>query len=155
MRPFLLSSVLVTTTAAFAGETAIATGALPQPIQATVAASYPGATVVSASTEVEEGATTYEVGIKLGGRSLDLAFSADGTQLEEEEEVPAASLPAPVRATVATFPGWTVKAAERATGGGVTTYEVDLVQGKKRMELAIGADGVVQNKEQPSDDEDQ
>ena len=128
----------------------MATTALPQPIQVAIAASYPGATLVNASSEVEGGATTYEVGIKLGDRSLDLAFSADGKQLEEEEMATAASLPAPVQATLATYSGWTVKAAERATAGGVTTYEVDLVQGKKRMELAMSADGVVKNKEQSS-----
>lgn len=144
----------VVTTPAFAGEKALAISALPAAIQSAVAATYPSATIVEASTEVEAGATTYEVGIKLGDRALDLAYRADGTQLEEEETVTLASAPAPARATVATYTGWTVTRVERATASSVTTYEVLMVQGKKRMELFLDEAGVVKSKEQSAHDDD-
>lgn len=157
MRPILLASPLLLLAAgpAWAGEKEIATSALPAPIQAAVAASYAGASIVEASTEVEDGVSRYEVGIKLAERSLDLAYAADGTQLEEEENVTLTSTPAPVQATVATYTGWSVKRVERATAGGVTTYEVLMLQGKKRMELMVDPAGKVKDTEKSSHDEEQ
>jgi len=55
---------------------------------------------------------------------------------------------------VATYTGWTVKRVERATASGVTTYEVLMVQGKKRMELFLDAAGVVKSKEQSAHDDE-
>lgn len=156
MRSFCVAAaLLLTSTSAYAGEKAIAATALPAPIQAAVTAAYPGATVVEASTEREDGATTYEVGITFGERSLDLAYAADGRQLEEEEVVTIAAAPAPVQAAVATYTGWTVKRVERATASGVTTYEVLLQQGKKRMELMMDPDGKVKETERSAHDEGQ
>lgn len=139
---------------ALAGEKSIAPTALPAPIQAAITAGYPGSTIVEASTEVEDGATTYEAGIKIGDRSLDLAFSADGKQLEEGEVVTSAALPAPVQATLATYTGWTVKRCERATASGVTTFGVLLQQGNKRMEVMMDAAGTVKGKEKSGHDEE-
>jgi len=139
---------------ALAGERSIAVTAIPAAIQAAVTANYAGATVVEASTEVEDGATVYEVGITLGGRALDLAYSPDGTQLEEEEGIPLDAAPAPVQATAATYTGWSVKRVERATASGVTTYEVLLQQGKKRMEVLMDPGGVVKTKESSTHDDE-
>lgn len=139
---------------AFAGEKNIAVSALPAPIVAAINANYAGATITEASTEVEKGVTEYEAEIKLGERSMDLAFTADGTLLEEEERMTLAALPAPVQATIAGQSGWTMRRAERATAAGVTTYEVQLEQGKKRIELFMDAAGVVKSKERIGHSED-
>lgn len=156
MPPLVLPMLLaLLANPALAGEKALAASALPAAIQTAVAAGYPSATIVEASTEVEEGVTTYEVGIKLGDRSVDLAYKADGTQLEEEEIVALASVPRPAQATVATYTGWTVKRVERATANGVTTYEVLMVQGKKRMELFLDEAGIIKSKERSAHDDEQ
>lgn len=159
MRPLALLvlalGVSFVTPPALAGERSIAVSALPAAIQASVTASYAGAAVVEASTEVEDGTTVYEVGITLGGRALDLAYAADGTQLEEEEAIALDAAPAPVQATAATYTGWSVKRVERATATGVTTYEVLLQQGKKRMEVLMDPGGVVKTKESSTHDDEQ
>lgn len=157
MRPFLLAPALLLAAASpsWAGEKEVATSGVPAAVLAAVAAGYPGASIVEASTEVDDGVNRYEVGIKLGERSLDLAYAPDGTQLEEEENVTIASTPAPVQATVATYTGWSVKRVERATATGVTTYEVLLLQGKKRMELMLDPAGKVKDTEKSSHAEEQ
>jgi len=160
MRPLALLALLVlllglVAPPAVAGEKSIAVTALPAAIQASVTANYAGAAVVEASTEVEDGATVYEVGITIGGRALDLAYAADGTQLEEEEVIVFDAAPAPVQATAAAYTGWSVKRVERATASGVTTYEVLLQQGKKRMEVLMDPGGVVKTKENATHDDEQ
>ena len=156
MRPVVITATLAVlfATHALAGEKPLAVYALPAAIQTAVATSYPSARIIRASTEVEGGVTTYEVGIKLGDRSVDLAYKADGTLLEEEETVTLASMPAPAQATVATYTGWGVKRVERAAASGVTTYEVLMVQGKKRMELFLDPAGVVKVEEQSAHDDE-
>ena len=149
----LLVTLVLAANPAAAGEKSIEPSALPAAIQAAVAAGYPGASMTAASTEVEHGAREYEVGIQLGDRSIDLAYTADGTLLEEEEIVALAATPAAVQEKAATYTGWTVKGVERATAKGVTIYEVDLRQGKKRMEVKLDATGAVKGKEHGGNDD--
>ncbi len=142
---------------AFAKERVLAIGALPAPIRTAVAASYPTASMSEASVEVEDGVTTYEVKVRIGERTVDLEYQADGKQLEEEERLTLGVLPSPVQTTVAGYSGWSVLGVERAIAGGVTTYEVLLSKDKKRMELLMDASGVVheeaKNHESESDDD--
>ncbi len=145
---FLVASFLLFSShRALAAETELKVTDLPQPVQAAIASTYAGWTVGEASTEKEDGQQRYEAGIKLADRSLDVAFSADGKLLEEEEMMAITALPAPVQATIVTYKGWTAKRAERSTANGATAYEVLLEQGKKRMEIAMDAAGAVKSKE--------
>lgn len=84
------------TTLALAGERKIDPASLPAPVTAAVQARVAGAVIVSASQEGK----TYEATVTLGERKLDLAFAADGTWLEEEENVSADALPDAVKAAL-------------------------------------------------------
>jgi len=135
---------------ALAGEQTIAPSALPAAVTAAVQARVPGATITSASQEGK----TYEAGVRLGDRKLDLAFSADGTWLEEEERVAAADLPAAVTATLANkWKGWTVRRAERSTTPKGTVIEVVVDQGERWAEVAMSEDGAVQKVEKGNKEE--
>ena len=148
-----LPVALLLSQAAYAGERAIPTTSLPAAVQAAIASGYPGATIREASTEIEDGATEYEAEIALGERTVDLAYSADGGLLEEEEIVSLASTPPAVEAALAAYTGWTIGRVERAIAGGATTYEAELTKGKKRVEVAMSAEGVLRGKEQAEHDE--
>lgn len=129
---------------ALAGETRLDPAALPATVVAAVQARLPGAVVVGAAQEGKE----YEAEVTLGERKIDLAFSADGTWLEEEERVAAETLPEAVRATLEKrWKGWTISQAERALSPSGTRFEVVIAKGEARKEVALTDAGVVKQVE--------
>ena len=142
---------LILTTLALAGEHKIDPSALPAAVSAAVQARYPGATISAAAQEGKE----YEATVTVGERHLDLAFSADGTWLEEEERVAAGALPAAVTATLdSRWKGWTVSRAERATTPKGTTYEVVVKSGEQSAEVVLTDAGAVKRVEQGEEEEE-
>lgn len=125
-----------------ASERTIAVTALPAPIQAAIPSGYPGATIVEASVETEDGVSVYEAEIHLGSRQVTLSYTADGVLQEEEEVVALSSTPAPVQAKIAGYAGWTVRRVDRAVAKGVTTFEVLLVKEKQRKEVVMDEAGI-------------
>lgn len=138
------------TALALAGELKLDPSALPAAVTAAVQARHPGATIRAAAKEGKE----YEASVTVDGHDLDLAFSADGTWLEEEERVSADALPAAVTAALdARWKGWTVHRAERATTPKGTTYEVVIQSGERSSEVVLGEDGTVKRVEQGEEEE--
>ncbi|NOY27498.1 MAG: hypothetical protein GXP62_16670 [Oligoflexia bacterium] len=138
----LLSSI------AFAGEVTINPSTLPASVTAAVQTRLPGAAIVSAAKDGKD----YEVAVTVNDRKLDLAFAADGTWLEEEEEVALTALPAAVQTTLASsYQGWTAQHADRAESPSGVVFEVVIHQGKKAAEVALTEAGLVKSVEHGSE----
>jgi hypothetical protein len=102
-----------------------------------------GATVVGISREVDEGATVYEVAMKVNGRSRDIIIGADGTVEIAEDQVLITELPPAVRATLekhAAMKKILLIETVRQRGN-LAYYEAQLLSGKRTLELKIGLDG--------------
>jgi len=97
----------------------------------------------------------YEASVTVGERRLDVAFTSDGTWLEEEERVATDALPAPVSAALdARWKGWTVSRAERATTPKGTTYEVVVKSGDRSAEVVLTDAGGVKRVESGDEEEE-
>ncbi len=138
--------------AANADEEKIPVEKLPAAVMKTVKKKFHEARIVGASKEVEDGATTYEVELKVEGRSVDVALNADGKILEIEKEVPVDELPKAVKKRLAArYPGAKIEKVEEITKGedGPVHYEVAI-----KTEVVFTAKGkIVQAKEEDEDDE--
>ncbi len=113
--------------ASHADEEKIPVEKLPAAVTKAVKKKFPKARIQAASREVEDGATTYEVELKVEGRSVDLALNADGKILEIEKEIPVNELPKAVtKRLAARYPGATIVKVEEITKGedGPVHYEV-------------------------------
>src|SRR4051812_25759329 len=84
---------LVLGAAAGADEETIPVDKLPAAVLKAAKAKFPKAKIEEAAKEVEDGATIYEVSLKVEGQAIDLALKPDGTIVEIEKEVAAATLP--------------------------------------------------------------
>lgn len=120
--------------------------ALPAEVQKTVLAEGEGALVRNVVTEKgEDGATVYEVEMRIKGLTKDIVVGGDGTLLVSEQQMTLASLPPAVRATI-------VKAAAKrririvesvTKGGKLEYYEAHVVTGKTLTEIMVAPDGTL------------
>ncbi len=92
-----LMGLSVLAVAAVADEEKIAAEKLPAAVKKAVKKKFPEAKIHGAAKEVEDGKTTYEVELKVEGRSVDVALNAEGKILEIEKEIPVAKLPEAVK----------------------------------------------------------
>jgi hypothetical protein len=125
---------------------------LPAAVTKAVKKKFPKARIQAASREVEDGATTYEVELKVEGRSVDLALNADGKILEIEKEVPVNELPRAVtKRLAARYPGARIEKVEEITRGedGPVHYEVAI-----KAEVVFTAKGKIV-KPKVADEEDE
>ena len=147
-----LLGLVATAVALHADEEKIAPEKLPAAVKRAVKKKFPEATIREASKEVEDDVTTYEVELRVEGRSVDMALKADGTILEIEKEVPVNELPKAVRKKLAArYPGAKIEKAEEITKGedGPVRYEVAI-----KAEVVFTAKGkIVKAEEEDEDDE--
>jgi hypothetical protein len=119
---------------------------LPEAVLTAFKAAYPNAVIKGASKEVENGVTQYEIESMDGTQARDLLYAADGKVIEFEEAIPAADLPAAVKATLAKdYPGYEVAKAELLTKGAVKQYELTLKP--KTIGVTLTPDGKIVEKE--------
>ena len=125
------------------GEKRVSMKSLPAAVQQTAREHSQGAIIRGISKEVENGQTTYEVELKINGRTRDITIAPDGTLLMAEEEVTLASLPAAARATIEKNLGQgKLLLVEAVTERGTLTYyEAHVQTGKKKSELKVKPDG--------------
>jgi Putative beta-lactamase-inhibitor-like, PepSY-like len=125
---------------------------LPAAVTKAVKRKFPKARIQAASREVEDGATTYEVELKIEGRSVDITLNADGKILEIEKEVPINELPRAVtKRLAARYPGAKIEKVEEITKGedGPVHYEVAI-----KAEVVFTAKGkIVKPKGEDEEDE--
>ncbi len=145
----LFVSVLCVASVSAASEVEVTEKQVPKAVLAAVAKKYPAAKPTGFSKELEAGKTTYEVRLAEGTRKLDIDVSPSGELMAEEETIALEAAPEAVRKAFAAskYAGWEVKHVERAVQVGnedAPTFEVLVVQGKQRAEIAFDKDGKLQ-----------
>ena len=123
---------------------------LPKVVAGAVEKMFPKAKVVSASKELADKKTVYEVTIKDGEQNVQVTVTPEGEITEVEKEIAEKDLPKEVRATLAEKYGKvTIEKAEEVTKGKELTYEVLLVtKDKKTLEIKFDPKGKVLNVEE-------
>jgi uncharacterized membrane protein YkoI len=135
--------------AARADEEKIPLDKLPKAVLDAVKDKYPGAELLGAEKEDENGKTVYEVALKHKGQKLEATFKPDGTFVSVEKEIEAKDLPKAVAdALEAKYPKATYKKVEEETEGDKVTYEVLLVTAeKKTVEVVLDPKGKILEEE--------
>ena len=115
---------------------------LPKVILDAFKKAYPTAVIKNVAEERENGKTTWEVESTDKGLGLDLVYNPDGTVVDIEEEVAAASLPPAVTAALkAKYPKATITKAEKLTTGKTSVYELTLTGAGEVKSIELTADG--------------
>jgi hypothetical protein len=114
---------------------------MPPAIAAAFMKAYPTATVLNVAREVLDGREIYEVESTDKGMSRNLDYLADGTVLQYEEQIPAASVPPAVLAAIkAKYPKATLGLCEKLFKNGTMNYEIQLT-GAPVPEVVVSPDG--------------
>jgi len=134
---------VVATFAAVAGERQLKFERLPAAVQTAAKEQTKGATIVGASTETENGKTTYEVETTSNGKTRDLEFDKTGALLVSEDEVDLDSLPAAAKAAIQKrAAGGTIAKVEKVTAGSAVSYEAAIrTKAGKKTEFGVNPDG--------------
>jgi hypothetical protein len=155
----LLAAGLLVLGLARADETKIDLAKLPAKVTEAVKAKFVGAELVSASTEVENGKTHFEIALKFKGANYDVTYLEDGTLVSVEKESAQKDLPKAVNdALTAKYAKAEIKKVEEITKGDKVTYEVLLVTAeKKQLEVVFDPMGKVleEEKKDGKDDKDE
>ena len=115
---------------------------LPKVILDAFKKAYPKAVIKGVSEEKESGKTTWEVESTDSGMARDLVYNPDGTVVDIEEEVAAASLPSAVTAALkAKYPKATITKAEKLTTGKTFVYELTITGAGEVKSIELTADG--------------
>ena len=135
----------VSVSGARADEEKVALEKVPKAVVDAVKARFPGAVIKESVKEVEDGKTSYELGITYKGHSIDVVSKPDGTILAVETVIEAADLPAAVSKTVKDkYPKATIKKAETIEADGKLNYEVILeVSAGKEVEVVLDKSGKI------------
>jgi uncharacterized membrane protein YkoI len=129
---------------------------LPAAVRAMIERELGGVIPEKIERQTEEGTIRYEVDAETADdRDIDLDVAEDGTLLEKKEEVRLADVPPAVRATIKRELGSVMpEQVERVTEKGTIHYEVEAEVSGKEIELEIGEDGTLLDKEVDDDDDD-
>lgn len=132
---------------------------LPEPVAATVASLYPQAEIEEVEID-EEGVKLYEIEVEKDDQEFELSIAPDGTLVEEEQEVSIEDLPEAIQQAVA---GVEVEEATKEVTYWVVTltkletpkitYELEVEEGDKEIELEFAEDGTILEKEVCHDDD--
>jgi hypothetical protein len=120
---------------------------IPKAVMDTIKARLPGAEIISAEKETEDGKVVYDIELKHKGRKYEMDIHEDGTLIEIEKEVAAKDVPEAVtKALKAKYPDATVKEVmevNKVKGKTETPdhYEVTLKVGDKEREVLVSLDG--------------
>lgn len=138
------------------GEEKVAIDQLPKPVLDAVKKKFPGADLVDAEKETEDGESIYEVALKFKGSTYDVSAKADGTIIEIEKLIATKDLPAAVsKALDQKYPKATFKKTEEIDKDDKVTYEVLLVTAdKKTIEVILDAGGKVLKEESKDEGEE-
>lgn len=118
----------------------------PAAAKTAFAAKYPTAKKVKWSVEKPG---EFEVEFTLNKVESSALYDTAGKLLETEAEIKEAELPQAVKTTIAKdFAGFKLDEIEKATdANGSTTYEMEAVKGKEKLEISFDANGKLLSKE--------
>jgi hypothetical protein len=127
---------------------------VPKAVLDAVKAKFPGADLVEAAKETEDGKTVYEVSVKNKGQHIDVTLAPDGTIQLMEKTITANDLPKAVAAALEKkYPKAKYEVVEevlKVQGGRdrLEYYEVLLVTAeKKKLEVEVAPDGTIKKEE--------
>lgn len=91
----------------------------------------------------------FEAEFKLNGVATSVLMDAKGNQLETEARIKESELPKGVKAAIAKdFVGYKIDEIEKAADAkGVTTFEMEAVKGKDKLEISFDSNGKLLSKE--------
>jgi uncharacterized membrane protein YkoI len=149
-------ALVVLTASARADEEKIPLDKLPKAVVDAVKAKFPGAELVSAEKEKENGEIVYEVAIKYKDQKIEVTCKEDGSIVSIEKEISVKDLPKEVaEALEAKYPKAEIKKVEEVMENGMTNYEVLLVTAdKKKLEVTFDAKGKVLEEEKKEEKKD-
>jgi len=138
----LLSVILAAPAPAQDSETKIKMNDLPPAVQKAVKEQSMGATIIGFAREVDGGVTRYEAEMKVGDRTKDVTFDADGNVVTVEKETTLASIPAPSREAIKKAVGnRKLLLIETVEEKGSTFYEAHFRSGLRTREVKVDAAG--------------
>jgi uncharacterized membrane protein YkoI len=133
---------------------------LPKAVVDAVKARFPGAKLVSAEKEKDDGKTVFEVAIKDKDQSIEVTLTPEGKITEIEKQIEAKSLPEAVaKALEEKYAKATYKMIEEVykvdKEEKLEYYEVLLVTAaKKKLEVSVAPDGKIVKEEDKSKEKD-
>jgi uncharacterized membrane protein YkoI len=147
----------VMASAAWAKEEEVPLDKLPKAVVDAVKAKFPGAKLLEASKETENGATTYEVTVDHKGQEFDISLTPAGKIVEVEREIEIADLPkAVVEALKKKYPKCKLDEAEEIVADGKTLFEVTIeTADDKDLIVTLDAKGMILEEEEADDDGDE
>ena len=124
----------------------MAAARVPGAVSTALRSAHPAATDVEWTRE-DDG---YEASFAESGSDVSVVFSASGAVQETETEIAVADLPAAVRRTLdRDYAGRTVSEAARIVAAdGAVTYEAELTQGGRTVDVVFDASGAVVSTEE-------
>jgi uncharacterized membrane protein YkoI len=141
-------AAVVALTAALAraddGEEKVPVDKLPKAVTDAIKDKYPGAELVSATKDTDDGVVTYDVTIKHKKQERDVTLTPEGKIVQVEREIEVKDVPKVVHDAVKKkYPGATVKgASEISKDDKVAEYELEIVtKDKKTLDVTFDKDG--------------
>jgi hypothetical protein len=151
----------LSSTHAWADEKKVAIDQLPESVVKAVKNRFPDAKMVSASTETEDGKTSFEIAVKNGEQNVEVLVTPQGTITEIEKQIDIKDCPKAVtEALEGKYPSAAYKMIEevyKVEDGkeNLKYYEILLVTAeKKKVEVAITAKGKIEKTEDKSKEKD-
>ena len=140
---WMLVGNLVLAGSALAQEKEIKRSELPPAVEKAVVEQSKGATIRGFSEEKENGRTTYEVEMLIGGHSKDVQMDANGVVIEVEEQVDLEAMSVEVRAGLQAKAGKgkITKVESITKKDRLVAYEAQVVTDGKKSEVQVGVDG--------------
>lgn len=125
-------------------EAEIAVERVPAPVVSALVAAFPGARITGAEREWQDGAWTFELAFRVGGRAIQAVIGEDGRLLETEEPIPLVEAPASVvAASMVLLPASTLASVDRVEGPDGVRYHLKRVRDGARYKVVLRADGTV------------
>ncbi len=128
-------------------EEKIALDKLPKKVVSALKAKYPGAEMVSATKEIEDGETYYNVSIKHKGEELEVTFTPNGKITDISREIEIKDLPKAVAEAVQKkYPKSTITEAQEVievTEGNRKSYRVEVENREQTIEIYLDPKGKI------------
>src|SRR5258708_14514634 len=139
-----------TASAAWTKEERVPLGKLPKVVVDAVKAKFPGAKLLEAYEETEDGKSTYEVNVEQKGREFDVFLTPTGKIIEIAHEIKIADLPkAVVDALKKKYPKCQLDEAEEVVADGKTLFEVTIATADdKDLVITLDAKGKILEEEE-------
>jgi hypothetical protein len=141
---YIILFVALFATSVFSQEIKISAKALPAVIVKGLRMEYPGSHITSATREIKNGDTIYEVVCKDSITKHTISLHPNGVPIEIEEPMKIDQLPAAVTSAISKqYPKGKIMTIEMIMKGPEMTYEVVIKNNKKKFPVIYNMDGSV------------